>query len=145
MEITDIRIFLRDTSGDSKLKAYVTLTFDRCFVVRNVKVIEGSKGLFVAMPSRKMKESCPKCGYENVVRSHFCNQCGTKLAERPRPSIGGAPGLSEEERQSEHKDIAHPITLEFREYIQKKVLEAYEVEKRKGPHTSPSTIEDPPE
>jgi DNA-binding cell septation regulator SpoVG len=36
-------------------------------------------------------------------------------------------------RQSEHKDIAHPITAEFREYIQKKVLVAYEDEKKKGP------------
>ena len=143
MEITEVRIFLKE-GQDKKLKAYATLTFDGQFVVRNVKVIEGSKGLFVAMPSRKMKESCPKCGYKNVVRSHFCNQCGAKLGESKHPS-GGGPGLSEEERQSEHKDIAHPITLEFREYIQKIVLEAYEAEKRKGPQASPSTMGDPPD
>ena len=143
MEITEVRIFLKE-GQDKKLKAYATLTFDGQFVVRNVKVIEGSKGLFVAMPSRKMKENCPKCNYKNVVRSHFCNQCGAKLSEPKHPS-GGTSGLSEEERQSEHKDIAHPITLEFREYIQKKVLEAYEAEKRKGPQTSPGTREDPPD
>ena len=49
MEITDVRVFLQP-KGDNKLKAYVTVTFDQSFVVRNVKVIEGTKGLFVAMP-----------------------------------------------------------------------------------------------
>ncbi|MFH1857398.1 MAG: septation protein SpoVG family protein [Candidatus Omnitrophota bacterium] len=144
MEITEARVFLKE-GQDKKLKAYVTLTFDNQFVVRNVKVIEGSKGLFVAMPSRKMKDSCPKCGYKNVVRSRFCNQCGVNLgdAQRPPHTAGAPPGHSEEERLSEHKDIAHPITLEFREYIQKKVLEAYEAELKKGPRPSPGTIEDP--
>ena len=50
MEITDIRIALRE---EDRLKAFVTLTFDDCFVVRGVKVIRGQQGLFVAMPSRK--------------------------------------------------------------------------------------------
>ena len=144
MEITEVRIFLKE-GQDKKLKAYATLTFDHQFVVRNVKVIEGSKGLFVAMPSRKLKGSCPKCGYKNVVRSHFCNQCGVKLGDSQHSSHTAGAGPSEEERQSEHKDIAHPITLEFREYIQKKVLEAYEAEKHKGPHVSPSALGDPPD
>ncbi len=111
---------LRNKESNKKLKAYATVTFDSCFVVRDVKVIEGSKGLFVAMPSSKMKVSCPKCGHRNVVRSHFCSQCGNAL-EQPR-----AAAVSEENRQSEHKDIAHPITPECREYIQKRVLEEYD-------------------
>ena len=53
MEITDIRIRKVDTEG--KLKAYVTVTFDDCFVVHNVKIIEGDNGAFIAMPSRKTK------------------------------------------------------------------------------------------
>jgi len=53
MEITDIRI--RKVAADGKLKAYVTITFDDCFVVHNVKVIEGKNGAFIAMPSRKTK------------------------------------------------------------------------------------------
>lgn len=144
MEITEVRIFLKE-GQDKKLKAYATLTFDNQFVVRNVKVIEGNKGFFVAMPSRKLKESCPKCGYKNVVRSRFCNQCGANLGDSQRSSRAPetAAGTSEEARQSEHKDIAHPITLEFREYIQKKVLEAYEVERKKGPQASPSTLDAP--
>jgi stage V sporulation protein G len=50
MELTDIRIALRD---EPRLKAFVTITFDDCFVVRGVKVIDGPSGLFVAMPSRR--------------------------------------------------------------------------------------------
>ncbi|MFQ3547809.1 MAG: septation regulator SpoVG [Termitinemataceae bacterium] len=53
MEITDIRI--RKVSGEGKLKAYVTVTFDDCFVVHNVKIIEGKSGVFIAMPSRKTR------------------------------------------------------------------------------------------
>jgi stage V sporulation protein G len=51
MEITDIRI--RKVIGEGKLKAYVTVTFDDCFVVHNVKIINGNNGVFIAMPSRK--------------------------------------------------------------------------------------------
>lgn len=121
MEITEVRIFPRQTS-DRKLKAYATITFDNAFVVRNLKVIEGSKGLFVAMPSRRIREACPKCRGRNPARSKFCSHCGSALESRPAFT-------SEEVRQSEHRDIAHPITQEFREYLQQKVLAAYESEK----------------
>ena len=125
MEVTDVRIFLRDSSADSKLKAYATVTFDHAFVVRNVKVIEGTKGLFVAMPSERAKDPCPKCGHRNAVRSRFCNQCGAALSPMaPRPPEPGGQGPIE--AQSEHRDIAHPITVECREVIQRKVLEAYD-------------------
>jgi stage V sporulation protein G len=50
MEITDVRISLRD---EEKLKGFATITFDDCFVVRGLKIIDGSDGLFVAMPSRR--------------------------------------------------------------------------------------------
>ena len=53
METTDIRV--RKVAGEGKLKAYVTVTFDNCFVVHNVKIIEGKSGVFIAMPSRKTR------------------------------------------------------------------------------------------
>ncbi|MCU0651060.1 MAG: SpoVG family protein, partial [Candidatus Omnitrophica bacterium] len=64
MEITEVRVFLKD-SPDKKLKAYATVTFDNAFVVRNIKVIQGSNGVFIAMPSRKVKHPCPKCSFKN--------------------------------------------------------------------------------
>ena len=129
MDITEVKIFLKE-GQDKKLKAYATLTFDNCFVVRNVKVIEGTKGMFVAMPSRKIKDPCPKCGFRNAIRSKFCNQCGATLPN-PEPKVF-QPG-EDADRQSEHKDIAHPISAECRDYIQKTVLEAYENEKNSSP------------
>ncbi len=54
MEITDIRI--RQMSHDEKMKAVVSVTFDNCFVVHDIKVIEGMDKLFIAMPSRKTPE-----------------------------------------------------------------------------------------
>lgn len=134
MQITEVRIFMKE-GQDKKLKAYATVTFDNSFVVRNIKVIEGQKGLFVAMPSRKMKESCPKCNFKNVVRSKYCNNCGSNLDSIARPAAR-SPEDEAKERQAEHKDIAHPITLEFRELIQRKVLDAFEAEKKKGPATA---------
>lgn len=53
MEVTEVRVF---PVSEDKLKAYVTITFDDCFVVRDVKVINGNNGLFVAMPSKKRKD-----------------------------------------------------------------------------------------
>jgi len=119
VEITEVRVFLKD-SEDKKLKAYVTITLDQSFVVRDLKVIDGNKGLFVAMPSRKAKDGCPRCRHKNVVRSRYCNQCGHKLEEKEHV---------DQDFQADHRDIAHPITVEAREYIQGKVLAAYEEEK----------------
>jgi stage V sporulation protein G len=81
MQITETRI--RKVLSEGKLKAYVTITFDDCFVVHNVKIIEGKAGLFIAMPSR-------------------------------RTSAG------------DYKDVAHPISPEFRAGLQNRILAEYE-------------------
>ena len=80
MQVTELRI--RKVTSEGKLKAYVTVTFDNCFVVHNVKIIEGKDGLFIAMPSKKT-------------------------------STG------------EYKDVAHPISPEFRTELQNKILDEY--------------------
>lgn len=53
MEITEIKVY---KINEEKLKAYVSITLNSCFVVKDIKVIEGSKGLFVAMPCKKGKD-----------------------------------------------------------------------------------------
>jgi stage V sporulation protein G len=57
MHITDVKIFPVD---EDKLRAYVTITLDGCFVVRDLKVIQGATGLFVAMPAKKRKDGTYK-------------------------------------------------------------------------------------
>lgn len=120
MEITEIRVFQKE-GQDKKLKAYATVTFDDCFVVRNIKVIQGSNGLFIAMPSRKMKRVCHKCHFKNEVGSKFCNHCGETI----KPEHQGTEPV---DAKTEHRDIAHPITQQFREYLQNKILQAYDEE-----------------
>lgn len=53
MKITEVKVF---PVNEERLKAYVTITFDDCFVVRDLKVIKGNEGLFVAMPSKRRKD-----------------------------------------------------------------------------------------
>ncbi len=54
MEITEVKVFPAKDGG--RLKAYATIVFDNAFIIRDLKVIEGHKGLFVSMPSRKRKD-----------------------------------------------------------------------------------------
>ena len=79
MEITEITVTLRN---EEKLKAFVNVTFDDQFVIRGMKIIKGSNGFFVSMPSRKMPDGS-------------------------------------------FRDVAHPITKEFRQFIEKIILEKY--------------------
>lgn len=53
MEITEVKVY---PVNEDRLKAYATITIDNCFVVRDLKVILGNEGLFVAMPSKKRKD-----------------------------------------------------------------------------------------
>jgi stage V sporulation protein G len=104
VEITEVRIkLMEDNSGSNeRLQAFCSITFDDMFVIRDLKIIEGAKGFFVAMPSRKLTDRCPNCGMKNHLRSRFCNQCGSRLDENR--AIRDAEG-----RAKLHADIAHPI------------------------------------
>ena len=54
MDVTEVRVF--PVSNEERLKAYATITIDNVFLIRDLRVINGNNGLFVAMPSRKMKD-----------------------------------------------------------------------------------------
>jgi stage V sporulation protein G len=135
MKITEVRIF-KKANYDKKLRAFATITIDNCFVVRDIKIIDGSKGLFVAMPSRRLKVSCARCGNRNVIRSAYCSHCGSGLHGDVKHENLDKNNASL--RQSEHKDIVHPITIECREYVQKTVLDAY-TQKKDEPGSKEST------
>ena len=87
MKITEVKVFPK---SEEKLKAYAAITFDECFVVHNLRIVKGEKGLMVCMPSRKKND-------------------GT------------------------FKDIAHPITNEFRSEMEAVVLKAYEDKLKETP------------
>ncbi len=121
MEITEVRIKLMEDSED-RLRAFCSITLDHCFVIRDLKIIEGTSGPFVAMPSRKLTGRCGRCGSKNHLRSNFCNQCGTKLRGVHEPKdLEGAPNKL-------YADIAHPIKQSCRDMIQEAVVKEYEQE-----------------
>src|SRR2546430_226235 len=116
---------MEDHNENERLQAFCSVTFDNAFVVRDLKIIEGTKGSFVAMPSRKLTDRCVQCGCKNHLRARYCNQCGSKLDEdRATRDADGRAKL--------HADIAHPINSGCREVIQGAVLKAYQEEKERA-------------
>jgi len=120
VEITEVRIKLV-TDVDDRLRAFCSITFDHEFVVRDLKIIQGQRGHFVAMPSRKIMEKCPRCSAKNEVRARYCSHCGASLPQTvPVDSTG---------RSRMFADIAHPINSSCRERIESAVLHAFDEEK----------------
>jgi stage V sporulation protein G len=133
VEITEVRIKLMLSHND-KLRAFCSITLDDKFVIRDLKVIEGNRGPFVAMPSRKLMERCPRCSGKNHHRASYCNDCGLRLP----PS-----SLDPVQRLKLHADIAHPINSACRESIQRRILEEYasEIDRAKAPDYRPTAFE----
>lgn len=131
MEISEVRVKLINNKDD-RLKAFCSITLDNEFVVRDIKVIEGTGGYFVAMPSRKMSDHCDKCGGKNHLRAKFCNNCGASMPDnRAKKDLQG--------RMKLHADIAHPINASCRQRIQEQVTAAFkeELEKAEQPGYEP--------
>lgn len=124
MQISEIRINLCGTHG-GRLKAFCSLTFDNTFVIRDVKLIEGNDGLFLAMPSRKLCDRCRRCGEKNHLKARFCNNCGGKLDENRYLHYQSGNGTP---RLKLHADIAHPINADCRLDLERRVLLAYQEE-----------------
>jgi stage V sporulation protein G len=151
MRLTDIRIKLCESQNqNNRLKAFCALTFDNTFVIRDVKLIEGNDGLFLAMPSRKLADHCPRCGDKNHLRARFCNNCGTHLDENRyqryqngNGNHGGHGHGNSPSRLKLHADIAHPINAECRQAIERDVVEAFneEVERSKQPGYVPPSLD----
>lgn len=102
----------RETAGFS------SITFDESFVIRDLKILQGSQGLIVVMPSRKTTYPCPFCRIKNAFTANFCNQCGKAI--RPVHIPTDAEG-----RRKLYADVAHPINSATRTYIIETVLVAY--------------------
>lgn len=120
MEITEVRIKLMEESED-RLRAFCSVTFDDCFVVRDLKIIEGTHGPFVAMPSRKLTHRCNRCGNKNHIRSNYCNNCGSRMRDSRNSHDDDAPNKL-------YADVAHPINQSCRDLIQQHVVDEYQLE-----------------
>lgn len=109
MQISRVKIML--TKGP-RLLAYVEACFDECFLVKDIKIINGPSGVFVAMPERRGQKKC-SCGIKNINIAKYCNFCGAAFTEIVNDTFF---------------DVCFPVTSEFRAHIQSTILEAYYAE-----------------
>lgn len=121
MDITEVRVKLV-TDNESRLQAFCSVTFDREFVVRDLKVIDGPNGPFVAMPSRRLTAKCNGCGFRNEIRSRFCCSCGKRQTA----------SADDDNQNRLFADIAHPINSAARTKIHQQVMNAVTEEKSKA-------------
>lgn len=120
MEISEVRVKLVLPARD-KLRAFCSITVDDAFVIRDLKIIDGPDGPFLAMPSRKLSDRCPRCGIKNHLRASYCNDCGLRLPEQ-------RAGQDARGRAKLHADVAHPINARCREKLQQRTLAAFDEE-----------------
>jgi stage V sporulation protein G len=101
MEVTEVRIFPVE---EDRLKAYAAITFDHCFVVRDLKVIHGNNGLFVAMPSKKRKDGTYRDTAHplnnetrHLIESRVLEEYHKEIrkSEFQNPNVKGMSGLSD--------------------------------------------------
>jgi stage V sporulation protein G len=93
MDITDVKVFPVD---EEKLKAYVTITLDHCFIIRDLKVIHGTTGLFIAMPAKRRKDGT----YKDIA-----HPLDTDTRDKMERTI-----LSEYERQTRRVDAPRAVS-----------------------------------
>ncbi len=89
MEITEVKVF---PVQEDKLKGYVTITLDHCFVVRDIKIIEGPSGLFVSMPSKKRKDGTYK-DVAHPINKDTRTMMEGRILEEYRKTLAATPNV----------------------------------------------------
>ena len=109
MEVTKVYVRLADNNENPRLRAYCTIIIDNAFAVHDLKVIDGKDGVFVAMPTRKIRIRCPGCDRTNPTGQRWCGNCGRRLEDIQRQCL----------------DSAHPVTQNARFLVEDAVLDAF--------------------
>ena len=124
MEITEVRIKLVDKQG-KRLRGFCSITIDDEFVVRDLRVIDGPEGPFVAMPSRRLTAHCGNCNFKNPFGAAYCANCGKR--DPCNKAVTDEHG-----RERIHCEIAHPINAACRRMIHDCVMKAFAEEARRS-------------
>ena len=112
MIVTEVHINLMGGDG-GPLRAFASVVFDDCFVVRDLKILCIGGRTVVAMPVRKATDRCPHCRGKNHLRARYCNCCGIELV------------AGRERGATLYHDTSHPINREFRAEVERAVLSEY--------------------
>lgn len=111
IKITEINI-RKPQYPDSRLLAFVTVIFEGCFAVTDLRLLQLKDGPFLAMPSKKASTACPSCKRKNTFDCRYCGKCGALL----------------EFRKEEHFDVSFPINNDFRQFMLESILTKYQEE-----------------
>ncbi len=118
MEITSI--IIRRLSMESKMRAVVSITFDNAFVVHDVKVIEGARGLFIAMPSRKTAEGEFK-DIVHPINSTFRDELSAAVLDKYQQAV-----------KEQASGLSHPIHGEEDSLVEPGLLQEYGLSMHQG-------------
>lgn len=117
MEITDVRLRKIETEG--KLRAYVSITFDDSFVVHDLRVIDGNKGMFVAMPSKRLPNGDHKdiahpinTEIREKIQNAVLDVYNRELEEAPHPKVEPKVEVEVEESKEEEEAVEETTTEE---------------------------------
>ena len=105
MEITDVKVIPVD---DEKLKAFVSIVFDQCFVVTDIKIIHGPKGLFVSMPSKKRKDGTFK-DIAHPLNNQMRQYLEEKVLSVYKQQVGPTPAAAAPEGGSSSEPEPRPV------------------------------------
>lgn len=125
MEITEVKVF---PINEEKLKAFVSVVFDQCFMVNDIKIIQGREGLFISMPSRRKKNGQFKDvahplnnetrkRMEHRILTEYQQVIGEPVSEEPSPAQESEPRKSEEpaEKKKEGKTLEEVAEIHLRD------------------------------
>ena len=130
MDITELRMdipslhYAPDDSRSAFLACF-SLVFDDELIMHSVKLIQGKRSPFLAMPCERKHDHCPGCRAKNHLTANFCSNCGKQL-DKDRHAALFAEGNN---RNKLYNDLVHPITNDLREYLLEECLDAYNKEK----------------
>lgn len=109
MEITDVRLRKIETEG--KLRAYVSITFDDSFVVHDLRVIDGNKGMFVAMPSKRLPNGDHK-DIAHPINTEIREKIQNAVLDVYRRELEEAPQAKVEEKVEEKEEVVEETETE---------------------------------
>ncbi|MCD6176462.1 MAG: septation regulator SpoVG [Candidatus Cloacimonetes bacterium] len=119
MNITDVKVFLRESN---QLKAFVNMVIDDAFIIRNIKVIEGDNGLFVAMPSRRVSSG----EYRDIahpINTETRNQIESVIIEKYKEVLQGALSSANEGTEKKVKKPVDEPAEKQTEDVEEKPIE----------------------